>query len=567
MTSTYDRIARFYDVDMAQNMRFDDAAYYAHQCARQRGRVLEVGCGNGRILLPLLRAGHDAFGIDASGPMLRELARKSASARVPARAAQADARSLPFAPGTFATVLCPYSLVTYLASDADLAAFLHEVRNALVPGGLVVVDAFVPRPVEAQHAFTPDYRRPFGAFTLARAKRITPLPDGTNRIERRYEIVSGDGHVVETLEVAEIIRPRACRRPARSAPRRGFREDRRSVGLRHAPAPGRRAVRNALGPQAVTCAPIDAADPASSAPMRPATSPRNDATLPAGLGRPGWRSADDNKVARRWQHRLHWVMVVVALMSVPAYLLSTSELDPVWHEVASVLDYVILAAFVAELVLDDEGVELPDALPARELAQRRDHRWRRRGGARRSHRVDRDRARDARRGRGAGHRANRGRVPRPVHTNRRADAPRHRRAVDDRAGRALLLARSRIRTFADGLWLAFITGATVGYGDVVPTTGTTRLLAVLTVLVGVAMMTRSLRTSSTFFVGGEETRVREALQRDIVVLRGEMSRAARRRGAAAHARAPHEIRELRRRSRCCAAIFARCDLLTMEPRR
>ncbi len=207
--STYDRIARFYDVDMAQNMRFDDVAFYAHQCARQRGRVLEVGCGNGRILLPLLRGGHDAYGVDASAPMLRELARKASSARMPMRAAQADGRRLPFARATLACVLCPYSLVTYLVTDDDLAAFLRGVRDALVPGGIAVVDAFVPREVESQSDFTPDYRRAFGAFTLARTKRITPLSDCTNRIERRYELVSGAGDVVETIEVTEVIRPRA----------------------------------------------------------------------------------------------------------------------------------------------------------------------------------------------------------------------------------------------------------------------------------------------------------------------------------------------------------------------
>ncbi len=206
--STYDRIARFYDVDMGQNMRFDDVAFYAHQCARRPGRVLEIGCGNGRILLPLLREGCDAYGVDASAPMLRELARKSVAARLPLRGAHADGRRLPFARATFACVLCPYSLVTYLTADEDLGAFLRGVHDVLVPGGTVVVDAFVPRPVAAQADFTMDYRRSFGAFTLARAKRITPLSDGINRIERRYEIVSGAGHVVETVEVAETIRPR-----------------------------------------------------------------------------------------------------------------------------------------------------------------------------------------------------------------------------------------------------------------------------------------------------------------------------------------------------------------------
>ena len=79
-----------------------------------------------------------------------------------------------------------------------------------------------------------------------------------------------------------------------------------------------------------------------------------------------------------------------------------------------------------------------------------------------------------------------------------------------------------IKTFADGLWLTFITGATVGYGDVVPTTPATRLLAVLTVLVGVALMTLFTANVVAFFVGGEETRLREGLQRDIVALRAEI---------------------------------------------
>ena len=206
--SSYDRIARFYDVDMAQNMRFDDVAYYVHQCSRQLGRALEVGCGNGRILLPLLRAGADAYGIDASASMLRELARKSQSAKLPMRGARADARRLPFARAAFGCVLLPYSLVTYIVTDDELSAFLRAVHDTLVPGGLVVLDAFVPRPLHVQAAFTHDYRRTFGAFTLARAKRITPLPDGTNRIERRYELVSFAGDLVETVDATEVIRAR-----------------------------------------------------------------------------------------------------------------------------------------------------------------------------------------------------------------------------------------------------------------------------------------------------------------------------------------------------------------------
>lgn len=206
MGTTYDRIARFYDVDMAQNMRFDDVAFYSHACARARGRVLEIGCGNGRILLPLLARGIDAVGIDASAPMLAELKRKAATAGLPLRAVRADARRLPFAPG-FAAIVCAYSLVTYMTTRADLDALLAGCRAILAPGGQLVVDAFVPRPVAPQDDFTLDYRRAFGALSLVRSKRIRPVDAATNRIERRYELVAGNGRVVETIEVAETIRP------------------------------------------------------------------------------------------------------------------------------------------------------------------------------------------------------------------------------------------------------------------------------------------------------------------------------------------------------------------------
>ena len=45
--ASYDSIAHLYDVDMARNMAFDDAALYTQVAQRAGGRVLELGCGNG----------------------------------------------------------------------------------------------------------------------------------------------------------------------------------------------------------------------------------------------------------------------------------------------------------------------------------------------------------------------------------------------------------------------------------------------------------------------------------------------------------------------------------------
>jgi voltage-gated potassium channel len=232
--------------------------------------------------------------------------------------------------------------------------------------------------------------------------------------------------------------------------------------------------------------------------------------------------ADDNIAAHRWQQRLHWIMVAVAMMSVPAYLLSTSELDPIWHEIASLLDFVILIAFVAELAwmmwlssfparyLFENWLNVVIILGAAAAALGAATEWI------------------------AIVRAMRAAIAVLVLVRTATEF----RVLFTRRGAPMLLGIAvltmmvlgalfygldpNIKTFADGLWLTFITGATVGYGDVVPTTGATRLLAVLTVLVGVALMTLFTANVVAFFVGGEETRMRENLQHDIVLLRREI---------------------------------------------
>ena len=216
-------------------------------------------------------------------------------------------------------------------------------------------------------------------------------------------------------------------------------------------------------------------------------------------------------------------MVTVALMSVPAYLLSTADLDPVWHRISSMLDFVILVAFIAEMA----WMMRVSSFPIRYFFEN----WLNVviiGGAGAA-------ALGAATGWIAIVRAMRAAVAVLVIVRTATEF----RVLFTRKGAPMLTGIAfltmlvlgalfywldpKIHTFWDGLWLAFITGATVGYGDVVPTTGATRIVAVLTVLVGVALMTLFTANVVAFFIGGEETRMREGLQRDIVALRGDIA--------------------------------------------
>lgn len=80
-----------------------------------------------------------------------------------------------------------------------------------------------------------------------------------------------------------------------------------------------------------------------------------------------------------------------------------------------------------------------------------------------------------------------------------------------------------VHTFGEGLWLAFITGATVGYGDFVPTTTTARIFAVVMVIVGFTVFSLVTASISAFFVGEDEKKLRREMHRDIQELRREIA--------------------------------------------
>jgi hypothetical protein len=125
--------------------------------------------------------------------------------------------------GPYALILAPYSLITYLRSDAEVDRCIAGLHALLEPSGALLLDAFIPAPVHSFAEFRQDYRRPHGAGWLERHKRITVLADGCNRIERRYHVQYADGRVLETIETAETIRPYRPAELQQILERHGFR--------------------------------------------------------------------------------------------------------------------------------------------------------------------------------------------------------------------------------------------------------------------------------------------------------------------------------------------------------
>lgn len=90
-------------------------------------------------------------------------------------------------------------------------------------------------------------------------------------------------------------------------------------------------------------------------------------------------------------------------------------------------------------------------------------------------------------------------------------------------GAGFWLLEPRAVTFSDGLWLAFTTAATVGYGDIVPTTHASRLFSVVVVLLGLAVLSLVTASVAAMFVGAEEREIEHELMRELGNLRAEIA--------------------------------------------
>jgi SAM-dependent methyltransferase len=139
----WDEYAPFYDWENARTVARRDVAFWQRLAAAQDGPILELGCGTGRIAVPVARTGARLVGIDRSAEMLargRERLRRTRLARR-AVLVRGDIRSLPFRsrPG-FTLVMAPYGILQSLTRERDLKATLESVARVLRRGGLFGID-------------------------------------------------------------------------------------------------------------------------------------------------------------------------------------------------------------------------------------------------------------------------------------------------------------------------------------------------------------------------------------------------------------------------------------------
>ena len=203
----WDEYAPFYDWENARTLGRRDVAFWTRVALQANGRVLELGCGTGRVSRPLVEAGVNLVGVDRSAAMLRRAG--SSIDRV-----RGDIRALPFRPRSCAAVIAPYGILQSLIRPRDLTEALASVARVIARGGTFGVDLVPDVPSWREYRNRVQMRGRAGAARLTliesvrqdRARRLTTFEQcyierrGRRTREHRFELT------FRTLTVPAMIR-------------------------------------------------------------------------------------------------------------------------------------------------------------------------------------------------------------------------------------------------------------------------------------------------------------------------------------------------------------------------
>lgn len=149
MANLYRPSAHLYDLDPREITR-DDIAFYLAKAKELGGPVLELGCGTGRVSIPLAEDGSEIWALDLSDEMLSQLRGKLKQLSAPA------VRRLHIVHGSMAgfdlgrkfdLIIVPFRAFQALAERAEQETCLECVKKHLSDRGRFIMHVFKPKAV------------------------------------------------------------------------------------------------------------------------------------------------------------------------------------------------------------------------------------------------------------------------------------------------------------------------------------------------------------------------------------------------------------------------------------
>ncbi len=209
MIEAMNRVARFFDADYAGYL--DDLPVIQAFAQRTGGPLLELGCGTGRLLIPLAQAGYAVTGVDLSPEMLRIAGAKAESAGVAERVTlvQGDYADAPLA-GTYRLAFIVMNTFLHLRAQADQLRALRHWREHMAPGGTLLIDVFHPdvhqlADLDGRLEWDKTWIDPeSGATVMKWVTRTVDLAEQTLHVTLIYDEIAADGSLHRTVVPFDI---------------------------------------------------------------------------------------------------------------------------------------------------------------------------------------------------------------------------------------------------------------------------------------------------------------------------------------------------------------------------
>lgn len=183
----------------------DDAvSFYRTEAERQSGRVLELGCGTGRKLIPIASDGHPSVGLELSSDMLAEAMRKADESGVEVEWVQGDMRTFDLG-RTFDLVFIAGNSLLHLHKTDDLLACFRAVRAHLAPGGRLIFDVFNPNVRLLANA--DGVRRSHAALTFVHPDRGRVTVDVAETYDAADQVTRGTWHFSTETDPDFLVAP------------------------------------------------------------------------------------------------------------------------------------------------------------------------------------------------------------------------------------------------------------------------------------------------------------------------------------------------------------------------
>lgn len=185
-----------------------DVPFYRTLAVESGGPVLEIGCGTGRLAIPMARAGVAVWAVDSAPAMLAQLAaklaREPAAVRDRIAVVHGDAVALDLPDrGRFALAILPFNVAMLVADAGQRRRLLAAVVSHLAPGGRLALDVMNPLALDttADTKGVPSEPRfnPLTATTYIKMSLADAVDgDGVQRVYGWYGELRPDGGVTLT---------------------------------------------------------------------------------------------------------------------------------------------------------------------------------------------------------------------------------------------------------------------------------------------------------------------------------------------------------------------------------